>query len=210
MIRMAEHSDARTYWDRHAKNYDRSMRLLGGPVPRMIELVARSVAGAGEVLEIGAGTGIITVAVSRTARHVIATDYAPGMLARLEEHLRRDGVQNVETARADVDSLDFADGRFDAVIAANVLHLVPDMQSALRSMTRVLGPEGVLLVPTYCHGQTRTARLVSRLLGLTGFPGRRRLTMTTITNAVRAAGLRVTGTELLPGVLPIGFVSARR
>lgn len=110
----AGRSDGRTYWERHAKNYDRAMRILGGPVPQMVELVARALVGTGEALEIGAGTGIVTAAAARSARRVVATDYAPGMLARLEERLRADGVRNVETARADVDALDFPEGLFDA------------------------------------------------------------------------------------------------
>ena len=30
--------EGRKYWDTHAKNYDRSMALLGGPTPHMVEL----------------------------------------------------------------------------------------------------------------------------------------------------------------------------
>lgn len=205
-----KNGDGRSYWERHAKNYDRSMRVLGGPIPKMIELVARETNDVEDALEIGAGTGIVTVALARSAKRVVATDYAPAMLARLEERFRADGVGNVDIARANAESLDFRDRRFDAVVAANVLHLVPDVNAALQSMVRVLRPDGVLLVPTYCHGQTRLARIVSRALGLTGFPGRRRLTLAGLTDAVRNAGLRVMRTELLRGVIPIGFVSARR
>jgi hypothetical protein len=45
-------------WERHAKNYDRSMVLLGGPMRRMLELTRDAVAGVDTVLEVGAGTGL--------------------------------------------------------------------------------------------------------------------------------------------------------
>lgn len=203
-------NDARAYWDRNAARYDRSMRVFGGPLPRMLELIEREVAGAEDVLELAAGTGLVTVALARSAKHVLATDYSEAMLAQLEARVREEGLANVTVARADITALDFPEGRFDAVVAANVLHLLPDMHQALRRMARILRPRGVLVVPTYCHAQTRAARLASRALALTRFPGRRRLTLEELDAAVRDAGLEVTDAELLPGVLPIGFVTARR
>ena len=35
----------RSYWDKHAKNYDRSMSLLGRPIPRMVELAGEATRG---------------------------------------------------------------------------------------------------------------------------------------------------------------------
>lgn len=200
----------RRYWDRHARNYDLSMRLFGGPLPKMLEHVTAAVRGSGEVLEVAAGTGIATAALSRAATRVIATDYASAMVERLSHRIREERLDNVEAQQADVMDLSFPDARFDAVVATNVLHLVPDAGAALASMTRVLRSGGLLVVPTYCHGQTRTSRLMSRTLSLTGFPGRRRLTLSELTRLVRDAGVAVVRTELLRGLLPIGFVSARK
>jgi ubiquinone/menaquinone biosynthesis C-methylase UbiE len=53
------HKD-REYWDKHAKNYDRSMSLLGRPMPRMVELACEATRGLGSVLEVAAGTGLVT------------------------------------------------------------------------------------------------------------------------------------------------------
>lgn len=201
----------RRYWDRHARNYDLSMRLFGGPLPEMLARVTETIRGSDTVLEIAAGTGIATAVLSRAAERVVASDYAGAMVERLRERIRVERLDNVEALQADVMELPFLDGDFDAVVATNLLHLVPDVGGALASMARVLRPQGLLLVPTYCHGQTRTARLASRMLRLTGFPGRRRLTLAALTSMVGAAeGLEIVRSELLRGLLPIGFVSARK
>ncbi len=205
---MSTTSNARAYWDRHARNYDRSMWIFGRPLPAMLELVAREVTGSREVLEIGCGTGIVTEVLARFAGHVVATDYSSEMLARAEKRVR--DATNVEMKEADVAALFFEDGRFDTVVAANVLHLVPDLDEALRAMARVLRPGGALIVPTYCHAETWSSRLLSRALALTGFPGRRRLTCASLERAITTAGLRIATSTLLRGALPIGFVSARR
>lgn len=196
----------RDYWDRHASNYDRSMSLLGGPLPRMVELAGGAVRGAPRVLEVAAGTGLVTRALARSAGEVVATDYAEAMVGTLEARVRGEGLTNVRCEQADLYALRFEPGSFDAVVAANVLHLVPDLPGALAALRRVLKPGGLLVAPTFCHDETALSWLVSRVLGVTGFPGHRRFTARTLRDALEAAGLRVGRAETIGGVLPIGYV----
>lgn len=196
----------RAYWDRHAKNYDRSMVLIGRPIPRMVELAAEAVQGASRVLEVAAGTGLVTPALARAAQDVLATDYSPAMIATLEERVRRAGLANVRCEQADLYALRFEPGSFDAVVAANVLHLVPDLAGALAALRRMLKPGGRLIVPTYCHDETALSWAVSRLLAVTGFPGHRRFTARRLHESLESAGLRVTRAETLPGLIPIEYV----
>lgn len=55
--------DDRAYWDRHAKRYDRSTRLLRRPMAGMLARVTDAVRGRERVLEIAAGTGMVTAAI---------------------------------------------------------------------------------------------------------------------------------------------------
>lgn len=196
----------RRYWDKHAKNYDRSMSLLGRPIPRMIELVGEATRGLGRVLEVAAGTGLVTPALAAGAGEVIATDYSAAMVAALKQRVRDARVTNVQCEQADLYLLPFDAGSFDAVVAANVLHLVPDLPGALAALRRVSKPGGRVVVPTFCHDETALSWLVSRALAVTGFPGHRRFTAKSLRQAVEDAGVRVTRTETLPGLIPIGYV----
>jgi hypothetical protein len=90
-----------------------------------------------------------------------------------------------------------------------VLHLLPDLAGGLAAMRRALRPGGRLVVPTYCHAQDARARLASAVLALVSFPGQRRFDLHGLAAAVEAAGFAVDSRELVPGVLPIGFVAAR-
>lgn len=199
----------RDYWERHARNYDVSLRLvLGRPLPRMLELASEAVRGKRKVLEVASGTGIVTSALAQTSDHVVATDYAAAMVRALEKRVQDLGLENVTCEQADIYSLPYSAGEFDAVVAANVLHLVPDLPAALEALRNVMKPGGVLVTPTFCHDETRLSWCVSRVLAVSGFPGYRRFTVESLRSALEHNGLRVVRAELLPGLIPIGHVEA--
>lgn len=199
-------SDGLAYWERLATRYDLAMLLLGGPLPQMAQRLAADVRGARRVLELGAGTGLATLAIASSAGEVIATDYAEAMVAALSAQVKRARLTNVRCERANLYQPRWPAATFDAVVAANVLHLVPDLPSALAVMRAMLRPGGLLLVPTYCHDETLPSRALSGVMTLTGFPGQRRFTHQRLADALRAQGLRVVRAELLRGLLPIGYV----
>lgn len=195
-----------SYWNRHALNYDRSMALLGKPLPRMLELVAEAVRGKERVLEVAAGTGIVTAILAHAAREVVATDYAGAMVERLQQRIHNEALQNVSAEQADLYALRFEAHTFDVVVAANVLHLVPDLPKALASLRRVVRPGGLLVLPTFCHDETKVSWLLSRILAATGFPGERRFTAASLTVALEAAGIRLERQETIPGPIPVKYV----
>jgi len=198
----------REFWERTASRYDRVTKgLLGRPVPRMAELTADAVSGAGRVLEVAAGTGLLTEAIAPRVGQVVATDYAENMLKVLEDRLRRVGVSNVETARRDIYALGYPAESFDAVVAGNVLHLVPDLDGALGALRGVLRPGGKLVAPTFVHDETLRAKVLSRLFGAF-MVMHRRFTTASLRRALEQHGFRVVRTETIPGPIPIAFVEA--
>jgi len=199
----------RDFWERTATRYDASMVFFGGPLGEMKRRVAEAVDGRSRVLELAAGTGLVTEAIAPVVSSLLATDYSEAMVAKLDARVRAEGLTNVETSTLDVYQLS-EEAVFDAIVAANVLHLLPDLDAALAAMVRALRPGGVLVVPTYCHDQTPLARTTSRILGWFGFPGQRRLTLESLTDLLRHPELEIGEASLLNGLLPIGFVTACR
>lgn len=199
------------YWERNAPRYDKAMRLLGGPLPLAEEWSAAAVDGLGDVLEVASGTGLFTVVIAPRVGRLVATDYAEAMVAQTRARVEAAGLANVRCETADLGALPYEEGAFDAVLAANVLHLVPDLGAALASLRRVLRPGGKLVAPTFCHEQTVPSRLFSRLMGpLARFPGQRRFSLDSLSRAIEGAGFRVVKAQVSPGLLPIGFVEAEK
>jgi ubiquinone/menaquinone biosynthesis C-methylase UbiE len=200
----------RGFWDRKATQYDRvATRWLGRPLPRVLELTANAVSGADTVLEVAAGTGLITAVIAPRVRQVVATDYSDNMLAILRERMRSAGLSNVEASRRDIYALGYPPATFDAVVAGNVLHLVPDLERGLDALCHVLRPGGTLITPTYAHDETAIAWIASRVLAhVLGQPMHRRFTTASLRQALEHRGLRVTRMETIPGVIPIAYMES--
>ena len=171
--------------------------------------MAEDLKGAGRVLEVAAGTGLVTVGLAKVASTVVATDRSAEMLDILRGRIGEAQLTNVEVKPADVMALPFRDGEFDAVVAANVLHLLPSPAGALAEMKRVLRSGGTLCAPTFAHGENLPAHVVSRVLGLVGFPVVTRFGKDRLSKLLEGAGFRVSREVLVPGLLPIRYITAR-
>ncbi|MFZ1881569.1 MAG: class I SAM-dependent methyltransferase [Gaiellaceae bacterium] len=94
------------------------------------------------VLEVGAGWGELAEWIAReTGAEVVVTDLSPHMV-----ELSR--ARGLDASVADVQSLPFADGSFDVVVAAWMLYHVPDLDRGLAEIARVLRPGGRLVAAT--------------------------------------------------------------
>ena len=94
-------------------------------------------------LEIGAGTGYFSLNLLQAGvvGEATCTDISPGMVATLARNAERLGL-DVRTARADAESLPFADASFDLVLGHAVLHHLPNLRRAFAEFHRVLRPGG--------------------------------------------------------------------
>lgn len=97
-------------------------------------------------LEVGAGTGYFSLNLLRAGivREATCTDISPGMVRALNTNAQRLGV-TVRTARADAESLPFADDSFDLVLGHAVLHHLPDLERAFHEFHRMLRPGGYVV-----------------------------------------------------------------
>lgn len=97
---------------------------------------------AGDVLEVGAGTGRLWSRVDHAGRglRLTLTDFSAAMCERLRS------VPGARVERADAAALPFADGSFDSVVANHMLYHLDDPEAAVREFARVLRSGGRLAV----------------------------------------------------------------
>jgi ubiquinone/menaquinone biosynthesis C-methylase UbiE len=118
----------------------------------------------GEVLEIGAGTGL-NVAHYRRARRVVALEPDARYVRRLRARASAAAV-DVEVVEQRAESLGFADDSFDHVVTTLALCSVADLDAALAEVRRVLRPGGALHFLEHVRGAGRLARWQDRLTPL--------------------------------------------
>lgn len=109
-------------------------------------LTANSELAVRRVLEVAAGTGILTEQLAGLLppeATLVATDLNPPMLAvarrRLQDHPSR---ARIDWREADATTLPFADGSFDTVVCQFGIMFFPDKPRAARETHRVLAPGG--------------------------------------------------------------------
>jgi ubiquinone/menaquinone biosynthesis C-methylase UbiE len=138
------------YHDVAAESYDSKWGIDFGEVgQRQVLGKLRKLLGAelddgyDRSLEIGAGTGYFSLNLLQAGvvGEATCTDISPGMLSTLAGNAERLGL-SVRTARADAESLPFADASFDLVLGHAVLHHLPNLRRAFAEFHRVLRPGG--------------------------------------------------------------------
>lgn len=109
------------------------------------EAIGDAVGGAATVLEVGAGTGLITQHLTAT-HDVVAIEPAPTMVRRLRRRCRE-----VTVVEGTVDALPGL-GAHDAVVACNVLHMTNDPEAARDQLIAAVADEGRVVIATPAEG----------------------------------------------------------
>jgi ubiquinone/menaquinone biosynthesis C-methylase UbiE len=176
-----------------ALTYDRSIARVekaGLAVSRQ-ELLAGA---AGDVLEIGAGTGGNLRYYGAHVDTLTLTEPEPSMLRRLRNKVREQ-VPAAVVLRAPAEDLPFEDNSFDVAVSTLVLCGVGDQPRALRELHRVLRPGGELLFLEHVRSDDpRLARRQDRMNGVNRFMVGCECNRSTL-GSIRAAGFEVTGVE---------------
>jgi ubiquinone/menaquinone biosynthesis C-methylase UbiE len=127
--------------------YDPLVKLLGAE-SAWRKLIEHAELRAGQrVLDLGCGTGGLTLLIKRLHRDVdvVGLDPDPRALARARRKAQRAGLA-IQFDQGFGDALPYPERSFDRVLSAFVLHHLPaeDKEPTLREVRRVLRPEGSL------------------------------------------------------------------
>ena len=198
------------FWDKVAWAYDifanginrRANRRLCAEVARLIE-------PGDEVLECACGTGLLSGVIARRCRSLVATDLSAEMLRRAEKKYA--GLGNIRFEPGNILALSYPDASFDAVVAANVIHLLDEPGRALSELGRVCRQGGRLIIPTYMNRteKGRTNR-VSGAIGKAGADFKREFTPESYRQFFADAGYTDVSITLCEGRIPCAVAVIRK
>ena len=196
---MQEHKN---FWDKNAGRYDRFMRKDRAAYEEMYTLI-RPVVKAKTVLELATGTGLIAKHIVNAAAHIEATDASAEMILEAKRDNRS---AKLHFSVRDMFRLPYADKSFDVVIVSNALHIIPQPEKALAEIRRVLKDDGVLIAPTFTHGNsTLRGRLKLFFMKLVGFPLNSRWSSADYLAFLRQNGWTVRKSAVLKASFPLTY-----
>lgn len=147
LVRGREHAPwVRCFYALLAPVYDFTLLNMPGYRQSARDLVARLEIGADDAaLDVGCGTGLLTLPLAEKARRTVGLDLSPAMLEKLAAKAARQGV-TIELREGSALDLPFDDGEFTIVATAfMLLYLTPaEKRRAMAEMHRVLAPGGRL------------------------------------------------------------------
>jgi len=139
--------------ERRPAAYDRGIRLLTlGRLEAMQRLIVEELVEEGmRVLEVGCGTGALTVAMAKAGANVSAIDISPGMLAEASKRIKKEDVEkHVDLQRMDAVMIDelFEPQSFDLIVSSLALSEMSERgrRYLLKSARKLLAPDGKLAV----------------------------------------------------------------
>lgn len=100
------------------------------------------------VLDVATGTGALAFGLlaARPGLRVAGADITRAMLSQAQARASRDGAgRRLDLVECDGEAAPFRDSSFDAVIFAYLLRYVSDVPGTLRSLVRLLRPEGMMV-----------------------------------------------------------------
>lgn len=109
-------------------------------------LARRHLAPGARLCDAGCANGLFVRYLAPHCAHVTALDLNAAMLEQARIMVEQEGFRNIDLVRGDLMRLPLRDSSYDMVCCFSTLLLVPDAGAALREMTRILKPGGILIL----------------------------------------------------------------
>ncbi len=151
----------RRFWARRAASWDHG----AGDNPGLLKVVERVLSEADPspesfAVDLGCGSGQVTLALAKRCRTVVGVDVSEEMIALLLENAEREGVSNVDGRAVPIERLGLPESSVDLVVSNYALHHLRDRdkQTAVNEAFKWLRPGGMLVIGDMMFGRGGDAR----------------------------------------------------
>ena len=139
------------HWNRRAAGFDSDFgHSIRTPAERTAwdRILGLVVVGRAplDALDVGCGTGFLSLELAARGHRVTGVDFAPQMLAEAQRKAATQEGLAVRFEEGDAEALRFSDASFDLVITRHVLWTLPHPEAAIDEWIRVLRPGGRLAI----------------------------------------------------------------
>lgn len=152
-----------------------------------------------KILDIGSGTGFLSLMLADMGYEVVGIDLSEEMIARASAKAKERGL-SIDFHQDDAEHLGFENNSFDAIVNRAVLWTLPNPDIAVREWMRVLRPGGKLCFFLHVPRNEQEDALQKQVLNLWIFLSERRNPWRTLGSKGQAVNLPYNG-GVKPGVI---------
>lgn len=206
----------RDFWDRVAERYARRSVQDEAAYAFTLERTRAHLSPDGCALELGCGTGTTALKLADATSQIVASDLSAEMIRIARDKAEGQGATNVTFVQSDAEAA--PDGEFDAVLAFNLLHLLPDPEAALTGIAERVRPGGYFISKTPCLAGSEMSLkfraliwlIVPVMQALGKAPRFHRMSIAELERAITGAGLDIIEAGNHPAQPPSRFIVARK
>ena len=162
--------DNKKLWQRYAPIYSLFMKNADDEYNEISDNIRPYLNKDMSVLELACGTGMFTYILADKVNTWKATGFSENMVKEAMAAAKKHKViPGLSFSVEDATNLPYEDERFDAVMIANALHIMPNPEKALSEIKRVLKKDGMMFAPTFIHGEGVGFKLRTKFIEFFGF-----------------------------------------
>lgn len=199
------------FWDRIAPKYAKSPISNPDAYAQSLARTQSYLKATDHVLELGCGTGSTALVLADHVASYTGTDVSPGMIAIANDKLAAEPKPGLTFTVAGTARADHGDQTPDTILAFNLFHLVPELETALKDIHAMLPQGGLLISKTPALGEKWFYRPLVKAMQLVGkAPYARMLGIKELNTMLESTGFRIKETGLYPPTTPSHFIVAER
>jgi ubiquinone/menaquinone biosynthesis C-methylase UbiE len=208
------HSQAK-FWDNIAEKYANDAIRDMDAYTYTLERTRSYLKPEDAVLEIGCGTGSTALLLADSTGTYHGTDISSAMVAIARRKVAETSLPNLSFEQHPALEGVFAHDYLDAVLALNLLHLVPDVPATLTAAHGALKKGGLLITKTPCLASASfKIKLMLKLIPLAQFFGKapfvQSFSVAAYDRMIEAAGFEIVESGNHPVDPPARYVVARK
>ena len=181
----------RDEFTRQAQTFSASSAITDAALTQRF-ITALGEAVQGSVLDVACGPGILSAAIAKTAREVVAFDLTPQMLKKAAQRCAEAGVDNVIFREGNASELPFADAAFDAAVTRLSVHHLDQPDRVMSEIFRVLRRGGSFVIADVISSEVPAESELQNAIEILRDPSHvRMLPGSELTSLVKGAGFAI-------------------
>lgn len=201
--------DKAKIWDRLSRLYDKIIKKDKLAYEQIIKMIKQSSRKEDKILEIGTATGVVAFGLANHFKTLQATDFSHKMIQIAKDKSEKIDINNIIFSVEDACNLSYCNDEFDVVIAANILHIMPEPKKALAEVKRVLVDGGILYAPTFVYNKGLKIKFFSKFGSIIGFKIHNKWTQENFKNFLADQGFTIIDSKVLKSSISINYVMCK-